>query len=58
MIPAADDFEMIRKRMSELAEERMPMCPTYPAHQLHNCLRTPVKCPPSCPYVNDWTGPE
>jgi hypothetical protein len=54
---AADDFDIIRSRVEEIAQARRPFCPVNGSRLLYDCLRSSARCPEGCPYVGDWLGP-
>jgi hypothetical protein len=55
--PAIDDFDVIGRRMREIAETEVARCRVVPERTLFNCLRSPGKCPEACPDRADWLGP-
>lgn len=55
---AADDFEMINRRIGQLREEAVPTCPMISTKKLHDCLRSLHRCPETCDNHGDWIGPQ
>ncbi len=53
---AADDFEIIRTHISQLAETAKPRCPVNPGRLLYDCLRSSTRCPEGCDFYGDWFG--
>lgn len=56
--PVADEFDLIRRRISEIHEAEQLRCPTQSYRTLHDCQRNPSRCGDSCPYRGDWIGPQ
>lgn len=56
--PIIEAYAEIRARAQELAAGTLARCPEAPSRTLYACLRNKAPCPPQCPYVNDWIGPE
>jgi hypothetical protein len=56
--PMADSFDSIRTRMAEIRAAEVQFCPLNTLRTLFNCLRSLARCPESCPYRNDWMGPQ
>ena len=54
---AADDFDLIRSRIDEIAQAEKPFCPVNGSRLLYDCLRSSARCPDGCPYAGDWIGP-
>jgi len=54
---AADDFDMIRSRVDEIAQAGKPFCPMNGGRLLYDCLRSSAPCPDDCPHAGDWIGP-
>ena len=49
MIPAVEDFEVIRARHEEIFPA--PRCPAAASRPLRECMRTP--CSPGCPMEHE-----
>jgi hypothetical protein len=54
---AADDFDLIRSRVEEIAQAEKPLCPVNGSRLLYDCLRSSARCPDGCRYAGDWIGP-
>jgi hypothetical protein len=57
-LPAADDFDTIRRRVAELRQTEKPRCPNGRYALLGDCLRSFTHCPADCPFAGDWIGPQ
>jgi hypothetical protein len=56
--PAADQFDVIRARIAEIRDAETARCPQSASRTLHDCLRNASRCGESCPFYNDWIGPQ
>lgn len=54
---AIDDYAEIAKFRKAIAEAEIPRCPISPEKHLASCLREGARCPDTCKYQADWTGP-
>jgi hypothetical protein len=55
---AANDFDVIRAALERMRDEATPRCPLIASQTLHFCLRSASRCNSTCPYEQDWIGPE